>query len=411
MLGIFGDPTSTRSRARLRPALATTALAATLVLAAGGLAPALAATVERPADQLNIGHEQQPYDVDARPARPAPDCADACPPLPPNAMIEAPQPETPSADDPLAEVPQAEAPRSDAAGQLKPPAADIAPAQPHPGTTTDSGSSAAAAERPHAAAASAATGYTVAVTSDPASGEMVNSGDDIGYTITAGNTGDKPHTGAVITVEMSGWQQAATLKRGSLKVSAGELRTAGSTLVWSLGELATGASPTLRYTITVNELEREETLVNVVSGAGDVPDSITTHLTPEYIKMVDPGPEIIAPEEGTAEQVGPGPKAKTGAEPTQGAAAGQGDESGEAVAVDPVTEASSTPTGQSTSARLDGTTKQDQGVAPAAVAQERLPETGTRQGMALAAGAGAAVLGAGAFLLFLARRRRAGASN
>ena len=108
------------------------------------------------------------------------------------------------------------------------------------------------------------------------------------------NTGEFVYTGAIVTDEMSGWQQAATLKEGSLKVSGGEIAIEGSKLVWTVGDLAVGESKTLTYTVTVNAEAWDRILVNVASGNGDVPPSVTTHPTPEYHKLPEP-PVVIEP--------------------------------------------------------------------------------------------------------------------
>ncbi|MFC5132295.1 VWA domain-containing protein [Paeniglutamicibacter kerguelensis] len=136
--------------------------------------------------------------------------------------------------------------------------------------------------------------YSMVKTSDPASGETVWPGEEINYTVTVKNTGEFVYTGAVVTDEMSGWQQSATLKEGSLKASGGETAIEGSKLVWTVGDLAVGESKTLTYTITVNAEAWDRILVNVASGNGDVPPSVTTHPTPEYHKLPEP-PVVIEP--------------------------------------------------------------------------------------------------------------------
>lgn len=137
-------------------------------------------------------------------------------------------------------------------------------------------------------------GYSMVKTSDPANGETVWPGEEIAYTITVKNTGEFVYTGAVITDEMSGWQQAATFNEGSLKLSGGESVIDGSRLVWTVGDLAVGESKTLTYTVTVDPEMWDQILVNVASGNGDVPPSVTTHPTPEYHKLPEP-PVVVDP--------------------------------------------------------------------------------------------------------------------
>ncbi len=136
--------------------------------------------------------------------------------------------------------------------------------------------------------------YSMVKTSDPANGETVWPGEEIAYTITVKNTGEFVYTGAVITDEMSGWQQAATFNEGSLKLSGGESVIDGSKLVWTVGDLAVGESKTLTYTVTVDPEMWDQILVNVASGNGDVPPSVTTHPTPEYHKLPEP-PVVVDP--------------------------------------------------------------------------------------------------------------------
>jgi len=136
--------------------------------------------------------------------------------------------------------------------------------------------------------------YSMVKTSDPANGETVWPGEEIAYTITVKNTGEFVYTGAVITDEMSGWQQAATFNEGSLKLSGGESVIDGSKLVWTVGDLVVGESKTLTYTVTVDAEMWDQILVNVASGNGDVPPSVTTHPTPEYHKLPEP-PVVVDP--------------------------------------------------------------------------------------------------------------------
>ena len=138
-----------------------------------------------------------------------------------------------------------------------------------------------------------ALSYSMEKASDPASGKTVSPGDAINYTVMVKNTGEFIYSGAVVTDEMSGWQQAATLNEGSLSVSGGEVATEGSKLVWTVGDLAVGESKTLTYAVTVNAEAWDQVLVNVASGNGDVPPSTTTHPTPEYHKL--PEPPVVEP--------------------------------------------------------------------------------------------------------------------
>ncbi|MGL3804483.1 prealbumin-like fold domain-containing protein [Paeniglutamicibacter sp. R2-26] len=168
-------------------------------------------------------------------------------------------------------------------------------------------------------------GYSLEKTSDPASGETVWPGDEIDYTLTVKNTGEFVYTGAVVTDDMSGWEDAATLDEESLEVSGGEFTIEGSEIIWTVGDLAVGESKTFTYTVTVDDEAWDEILVNVATGNGDVPPSTTEHPTPEYHKLPEPPvdeeeepePEVEYPDEETEVTVPPRrpvvPLADTGA--------------------------------------------------------------------------------------------------
>lgn len=132
--------------------------------------------------------------------------------------------------------------------------------------------------------------YSLAKTADPASGAVLWPGDTITYTLTVRNTGEFVYTGAVVTDQMAGWQQAATLNEGSLKASGGEFALEGSRLLWTVGDLAVGEAKTLSYSVTVNDGAWDAVLVNVATGSGDVPESKTTHRTPVLVKQSNPSP-------------------------------------------------------------------------------------------------------------------------
>ena len=153
-------------------------------------------------------------------------------------------------------------------------------------------------------------GYSMVKTADPSNGTVMWPGEDINYTITVRNTGEFVYPDAVVTDEMAGWQQAATLKEGSLKLSGGESVIEGSKLIWTVGELEVGESKTLTYTITVNDEAWDQMLVNVATGSGDVPPSKTTHPTPEYHKLPEPPVVIVPPVVPTPEPVLPGTETK-----------------------------------------------------------------------------------------------------
>lgn len=169
----------------------------------------------------------------------------------------------------------------------------------HNGSTTESRACTTPANNPR--------GYSMVQTSYPANGETVWPGEDITYTITVKNTGELVRTGTAVANEMAGWQQAATFKDGSLKLSGGKSAIEGSKLIWAVGDLAVGDSATFSYTVTVNAEAWDHILVNVASGNGDVPASAITHPTPEYHKLPElpiieePEPPVVVTPPGEEE--------------------------------------------------------------------------------------------------------------
>ncbi|WP_165310687.1 Spy0128 family protein [Microbacterium protaetiae] len=116
--------------------------------------------------------------------------------------------------------------------------------------------------------------WTLAKTADPASGSAVRPGDDITYTLTATNTGPAPLSGATATDDLSGVLNAATL--GDLPDGLA-LAADGTSLVWTIPDLAVGEDASVSYTATVNDGATGTTLRNAVSGTGPIdPTECTT---------------------------------------------------------------------------------------------------------------------------------------
>ncbi|UJP10784.1 LPXTG cell wall anchor domain-containing protein [Microbacterium sp. KUDC0406] len=140
--------------------------------------------------------------------------------------------------------------------------------------------------------------WTLTKSSDPESGSSVLPGDEITYTLTAGNSSeDALLTGAIAEDDLSDVLSSATL--GELPDG---VTLAGSTLRWAIPDLAPGEQVTVSYTVTVTEDAAGRTLRNVVIGAGDVPDPDpcptddeqcreTEHPVPSWTlaKTADPG--------------------------------------------------------------------------------------------------------------------------
>ncbi|MCA0296139.1 MAG: DUF11 domain-containing protein [Actinobacteria bacterium] len=120
--------------------------------------------------------------------------------------------------------------------------------------------------------------WTLAKTSDPVDGSVVNPGDVVTYTLTVVNTGPVTLTGATVSDDVSDLIDDATL--GSLPAG---LTRSGGTLTWSVPDVAAGGTATVSYTATVDELGA--TLTNVASpdsNGGTCLDCSTTSTTPAW---------------------------------------------------------------------------------------------------------------------------------
>lgn len=139
--------------------------------------------------------------------------------------------------------------------------------------------------------------WTAVKTSDPPTGATVEPGDVIQYTITAHQLldGGVSHD-VVITEDLSGILDDATIVEGSLAVTAGTIEDLGTSRVWTIPALT--GSEQLTFSVLVNDDAWDAALNNVVSvgdaGGGiactDVEDADvpidescdqTLHLTPE----------------------------------------------------------------------------------------------------------------------------------
>jgi len=112
--------------------------------------------------------------------------------------------------------------------------------------------------------------WTLAKTSDPATGSEVEPGSTIAYTVTATNTSEADVADVVVTDDLSDVLDDATF--GAITESDGGNATrAGSTITWNVGTLAAGATRSITYTVTVNDDAHGVTIGNVVTGDGDEP--------------------------------------------------------------------------------------------------------------------------------------------
>ena len=125
-------------------------------------------------------------------------------------------------------------------------------------------------------------GLKIKKTADPASGERVNPGQEITYTVTVENTGNVDLTPAKISDDLSDVLDNATYVDGSATATIGNSEAAAPTvdtsaksLAWS-NDLKAGATAKLTYKVKVNDdVTAKDALVNVVTGSGDVPPGVT----------------------------------------------------------------------------------------------------------------------------------------
>ncbi len=114
--------------------------------------------------------------------------------------------------------------------------------------------------------------WTLAKSSNPASGTTVDPGDEITYTITATKLAGVDPTNVVVTDDLSAVLNNATLVAGSITTSTGTAELSGNQLVWSIPTLS--GEETLSYTVRVNDGANNVQLVNVVTGTGPTPPDV-----------------------------------------------------------------------------------------------------------------------------------------
>ena len=138
--------------------------------------------------------------------------------------------------------------------------------------------------------------YTLSKTSDPAPGSVVQAGSVITYTVTMASTGAVPVHDVVINDDLSGVLASATVVDGSVAAPAGTtaaLDLPGQRLVWNVADVPAGATRTLTYQIRINPGAGGASIVNHVTGTGDVTPNcstcevaVSTSLTPVVTKDV-----------------------------------------------------------------------------------------------------------------------------
>ena len=92
-------------------------------------------------------------------------------------------------------------------------------------------------------------GLTIALTANSAS---TTPGSAVGYTVTVTNSGQTPYTGAALTDSLAGVLEDAAYN-GDAAATAGAVTYASPNLSWT-GNLAVGATATITFSVTVNNL-------------------------------------------------------------------------------------------------------------------------------------------------------------
>ena len=97
--------------------------------------------------------------------------------------------------------------------------------------------------------------WSVAKSSDPASGAVVSPGSTITYSLTVDSTGTVPVHDVVVTDDLASVLPYATVVDGSVDAPDGTsaaVDTATQRLVWSVGTVDASTSLTLTYQVIVN---------------------------------------------------------------------------------------------------------------------------------------------------------------
>ncbi|MGO1257103.1 DUF7927 domain-containing protein, partial [Microbacterium gubbeenense] len=151
-------------------------------------------------------------------------------------------------------------------------------------------------------------GFSLSKSVDPASGEAVNPGDVLTYTVVGENSGQTALDPVDITDDLSSVLEHASFNGDATATINGEPATAPGVdedaLTWS-GSRPVGASVTITYTVTVDGDAGGETLVNSAEGSAVPPGGGTITPPPSNVEnpVNEPGFEFsksVDPESGTA---------------------------------------------------------------------------------------------------------------
>ena len=116
--------------------------------------------------------------------------------------------------------------------------------------------------------------FTVAKSSNPPGGSIVEPGGVVTYSVAVTSTGAVPVHDIVVRDDMSGVLGNATIVDGSIVAPGGTTASVdldAQQLVWTVGTLAPETSLTLTYQVRVNAAAKGVTIANLVSVTADVP--------------------------------------------------------------------------------------------------------------------------------------------
>ena len=111
--------------------------------------------------------------------------------------------------------------------------------------------------------------WTLAKTSNPATGSRVNPDDTITYTVTAHKIGGIDPTNLTVTDNLSGVLTHARIHAGSITASTGTPTLSGNVLTWTIPRLSSDA--TLTYKVTVRTGAFGVTIANDITGSATKP--------------------------------------------------------------------------------------------------------------------------------------------
>ncbi|MFK4762117.1 SpaA isopeptide-forming pilin-related protein [Microbacterium sp. ZW T5_45] len=136
--------------------------------------------------------------------------------------------------------------------------------------------------------------WTLAKTSDPASGTEVATGSTISYTLTASNDTDYAVNDVVVSDDLSDVLDDASFGEFT-NDDDGRATRSGDTITWNVGTIAPNSSVSVTYTVVVGSEAFDATIRNVVTGSGEVPPTDCTVDDPCSTEHTTPPAPVVPP--------------------------------------------------------------------------------------------------------------------